>query len=147
MSDAQEIKTERRGGFRAGAGRPKGARNSRPRSKTHSDSIESSKIEKLLAAHYSGEQELSPTQLKAIEIRYSRLKPTLAAIEQTFVDERDAVAPEELRTRLAARFDAKPELLGEVLAIVSDSVLEQALALRSAAKLSAATTGSGGVTH
>lgn len=113
----EEIKKERHGGFRPGAGRPKGRANSRPRAAKHSDAIECSKIEKLLSSHYSGDSKLSPTQLKAIELRYSRLRPTLASIEQTFTDPRDKADPAELATRLAAMFDSKPELLDKVLAI------------------------------
>ncbi len=110
MSDAPTIKTNQRGGFRAGAGRPKGAPNSRPRAKKHSDAIEASKIERILAEHYDGDKELSPTQLKAIEIRYARLKPTLSSVEQTVTDERDTVDPVELEAKLKALHDARPEL-------------------------------------
>jgi hypothetical protein len=121
MSDAPEIKQERRGGFRAGAGRPKGARNSRPRSPAHSDAIECSKIEKLLSGHYSGHSKLSPTQLKAIELRYSRLRPTLSSIEQTFNDPRDKADPNELAARLAAMFHEKPELFEQVVRLKNAS--------------------------
>lgn len=122
MSNAQEIKKDPRGGFRAGAGRPKGARNSRPRAKKHSDAIEASRIENILSDHYAGDLKLSPTQLKAIEIRYSRLRPVLSAIEQTITDERDKADPNELAQRLAAMFEQKPELFDQVIALRSASI-------------------------
>jgi hypothetical protein len=125
MSDAPEIKNGQHGGYRAGAGRPKGARNSRPRSPAHTDAIECSKIEKLLSGHYSGDSKLSPTQLKAIELRYSRLRPTLSSIEQTFNDPRDKADPTELAARLAAMFHEKPELFEQVMRIKNASAAPQ----------------------
>jgi len=95
----------------------KGMKHSKPRPKKQRDEYALARIEELLAKHMDGEIELSPTQLKAIEIRYARLRPTLASIESTVHDERDRKDPAELATRLAAMFDAKPELLDQVLAI------------------------------
>lgn len=123
----QEIKQERRGGYRAGAGRPKGAKNSRPRAQAHSDAIECSKIEKLLSAHYSGVQELSPTQLKAIEIRYSRLRPTLASIEQTHTDPRDHADASQLATKLAALFTEKPQLLEQIRELMANAAQQSGI--------------------
>jgi hypothetical protein len=103
----------------------KGMKHKRPRAKKHSDAIEASKIENLLADHYSGEGELSSTQLKAIEIRYARLKPTLAAIEQTVVDPRDKQDPAQLAQKLAAMFAEKPELWEQVSAIRNQAVAQE----------------------
>jgi hypothetical protein len=126
MSEEQpEIKKERRGGFRPGAGRPKGRRNARPRAPAHSDAIECSKIERLLSDHYSGIAELSPTQLKAIEIRYSRLRPTLASIEQTFNDPRDQADASQIAAKLAALFNEKPELFEQVIALKNAAAAQQ----------------------
>jgi hypothetical protein len=88
----------------------KGMKHSRPRAKKQIDAIEASKIENILADHYRGEGKLSPTQLKAIELRYARLKPTLAAVEQTIVDPRDQQDPADLEAKLKALYDARPEL-------------------------------------
>lgn len=95
----------------------KGMKHKRPRAKKHSDAIEASKIETLLANHYDGVEELSTTQLKAIEIRYARLKPTLAAVEQTIVDPRDQADPNDILMRLNAMFTEKPELWDQLVAM------------------------------
>jgi hypothetical protein len=98
-------------------GRPLGSLNKRPRSPRSDDAQQCTVIEKLLANHYNGREKLSPTQLKAIELRYARLRPTLAAVEHTQLDPRDQMSPEELVAKLAALFDAQPQLLQQVLAL------------------------------
>lgn len=95
----------------------KGMKHKRPRNAKERAVYATSRIEQLLDQAREGEIDLSPQRLKAIELAYSRLKPTLAAIEQTIVDPRDKADPAELATRLAAMFDAKPELLDQVMAI------------------------------
>lgn len=95
----------------------KGMKHRRPRAKKHNDAIEAAKIENLLADHYHGETQLSATQLKAIELRYARLKPTLAAVEQTIVDPRDQVDPSDILQRLNAMFESKPELWEQLVAL------------------------------
>lgn len=95
----------------------KGMKHTRPRAKKHNDAIEASKIENLLADHYHGVTELSSTQLKAIELRYARLKPTLAAIEQTIVDPRDKADPSDILNRLNALLNEKPELWDQLVAL------------------------------
>jgi len=93
----------------------KGMKHRKPRMKKHSDAIEIARIENLLRDHYSGEAKLSGTQLKAIEIRYARLKPTLAAVEQTFADPRDKGDPLQIMQSLIAKLSEKPELLKQLL--------------------------------
>jgi chemotaxis protein histidine kinase CheA len=97
----------------------KGMKHKRPRNAKERAVYATARIEQLLDQAREGEIELTPQRLKAIELAYSRLKPTLAAIEQTVVDPRDKTDPAELATRLAAMFDSKPELLDKVLAIRS----------------------------
>ena len=108
---SEEIKTERRGGYRPNAGRPKGSGLGRKLGNAHKEAIVVGQIEKLLADHYLGKSELSATQLKAIELRYSRLRPTLSSIEQTNIDPRDAADPGALLQQLQALIAEKPHLL------------------------------------
>ena len=49
--------------------------------------------------------------------RYDKLRPSLASTEVTITDPRDQVDPVVIAARLAAMFDAKPELLEQVMQI------------------------------
>lgn len=120
-----EIKTERRGGYRAGAGRPKGSRSGKALSNAHKDAIALGQIENLLAKQIAGEIKLSNEQLEAIKIRYSRLRPTLAAVEQTVHDERDTKDASQLAQRLASMFNEKPELFEQVVALKNSHAAQQ----------------------
>lgn len=99
----------------------KGMKHRRPRTAKERDVYAASRIEQLLDAAREGEIELSPTRLKAMELAYSRLKPTLSAVEQTNVDPRDAADPAQLAQRLASMFNEKPELLEQVRALMANA--------------------------
>ena len=102
----------------------KGMKHRRPRNQKGRDVYAISRIEQILDQAREGELELSPAQLKAIEISYSRLKPTLAAIEQTVVDPRDKQDPDQLAAKLGALFAEKPELWEQVKAIHDKAVAQ-----------------------
>lgn len=106
---SEEIKPGR-GGIRSGAGRPKGSATSRSRTQQERDTVAALRIEQLLDQAREGKVQLAPDRLKAIELRYARLRPMLSAIEQTTVDPRDKQDPAELEAKLRALFDARPEL-------------------------------------
>lgn len=124
MSDAQEIKPGR-GGFRPGAGRPKGAKTSRSKTQQERDTLAALRIEQLLDEAREGKTTLTPDRLKAIELRYSRLRPMLSSVEQTVHDQRDTADPNELARRLASIFEAKPELFEQVQAIRAAASAQQ----------------------
>lgn len=100
----------------------KGMKHRRPRQQGHKDAIAASRIEQILDDQYDPEKrgkeghKLSQAALKALEIRYSRLRPTLAAVEQTHVDERDKSDPTVVMTSLVSRLMQKPELVTKILA-------------------------------
>lgn len=112
MSDAQEIKKSAHGGFRPGAGRPKGI----PQREGQKTASRVHLIKKRLLDHSLGKCDMSATQVRAAEVVLDRHEPRLASIEQTVHDARDTADPQELVQRLAAMFEQKPELLEQVLA-------------------------------
>ena len=95
----------------------KGMKHRRPRNKKERNVYAIARSEEILDQAREGEIELTPAQLKAIELSYSRLKPTLAAVEQTVVDPRDQQDPAQLAQKLAALFAEKPELWEQIKAI------------------------------
>jgi len=103
----------------------KGMKHRRPRTAKDRDIYAAARIEQILDAAREGELELTPARLKAIEIAYSRLKPTLAAIEQTNVDPRDKADPQQLAARLAALFTEKPQLFEQVVALKNAHAAQQ----------------------
>ena len=132
MSDEQqEIKKERRGGFRPGAGRPPGI----PQRPAQKNASRVHLIKKRLIDHSLGKVRMQPSEVRAAEVVLDRHEPRLASIEQTNIDPRDQASPAEIAARLAAMFDAKPELL------------EQVLAIRAAAKESRDATSAGIAPH
>lgn len=96
---------------------------SRPTSDAHKDAILRSKIENRLQNHFDGKKRLSPSQLKAGEILYARLRPVLSAVEQTVTDVRDSLTEDQLLAQLCAIFAAKPELYRRVVEVQSAAAL------------------------
>jgi hypothetical protein len=96
---------------------------SRPTSDAHKDAILRSKIENRLQNHFDGKKRLSPSQLKAGEILYARLRPVLSAVEQTVTDARDSLTEDQLLAQLCAIFAAKPELYKRVVEVQSAAAL------------------------
>jgi hypothetical protein len=96
---------------------------SRPTSDAHKDAILRSKIENRLQNHFDGKKRLSPSQLKAGEILYARLRPVLSAVEQTVTDARDSLTEDQLLAQLCAIFAAKPELYKRVVEVHSAAAL------------------------
>lgn len=113
---SQEIKSGR-GGIRQGAGRPKGSTSSRSRTQQERDSLAAMRIEQILDQAREGKLQLSTDRLKAMELRYARLRPVLSAVEQTNIDPRDKKDPALLVQSLSAMFDQKPELWDQLLKI------------------------------
>lgn len=66
-----------------------------------------------LKAHYSGERELSSTQIKAIELVLDRVAPKLSAVEQTQVSDHDRMDEDEIRSLVRALITSNPWLLAE----------------------------------
>lgn len=110
MNDRPEIKKNQRGGFRPGAGRPKGSSAARSKTQQERDTLAALRIEQILDDAREGKVQLDASKLKAMELRYSRLRPMLSAVEQTINDPRDKQDPAELEAKLRALYDARPEL-------------------------------------
>ncbi|HZQ44461.1 MAG TPA: hypothetical protein VFA99_14495 [Acidobacteriaceae bacterium] len=114
----EQIKKETRGGFRPGAGRPRGSQ-----SKTNREQWAQrlGEIKKRLMDHGLGKVEMQPSQVKALEVLLDRLEPRLSAIEHTEANPRDAADPAQLAARLAALFNEKPHLFEQVMALKNAS--------------------------
>jgi hypothetical protein len=96
------------------AGQP-GMVRSRPTSDAHKDAILRAKIENKLSKHFDGKEKLSISQLRAADLLYARLRPTLSTVEQTLVDQRDKLSEAEVLAELQGLFTAKPELLDKLI--------------------------------
>lgn len=110
MNEQPEIKKERRGGFRPGAGRPRGI----PQREAQKNASRAHLIKKRLLDHGNGKVDLSATQVKALEVLLDRLEPKLSAIEHTDANPRDQLDAGQLAAQLAAMFNEKPELLEQI---------------------------------
>ena len=96
------------------SGQP-GMARSRPTSDAHKDAILRAKIENRLSKHFEGKEKLSISQLRAADLLYARLRPTLSTVEQTLVDHRDKYTEAEILAELQGLFTAKPELLDKLI--------------------------------
>ena len=94
----------------------KGMRYSRPMSAHQRDNIALGQIEILLDKQMHGEIELDPVRLEAIKIRYSRLRPTLSAVEQTTISDDEKLSDAQLLDMLANLIEAHPHLVQQALA-------------------------------
>jgi len=101
----------------------KGQTWNKPMTEQQRDSIACTKIEKRLDDHINGKNKLSITQLRAMELRYNKLRPSLSSVEQHTVGESrdDRTILEELRqaieadpsfrVQLQALLDGKPVIV------------------------------------
>lgn len=121
MDDAQVIKKETRGGFRKGAGRPKGIKQP----EGAKNAMRVALIKKRLIDHGLGLVKMSPSEVRASEVVLDRHEPRLASIEQTVHDSRDMADPAAVAARLAAMFDAKPELFDQVMSLRAAASTQQ----------------------
>ena len=90
--------------------------------------IKASMIMNRLIDHYLGKLEvpLDVTQIKAAEVVLARLVPTLSAVEQTVIDDRDRATEPELQAKLVAMLTANPALLAQINALVGNAAVLQA---------------------
>lgn len=95
----------------------KGMKHRRRRAPKSNDAQVCTVIENRLKNHFDGKEQMSQTQLKAAELLYSRLRPTLSAVEHSQQDPRDVMTPDELVSKLVALFNDKPELWAQVKAL------------------------------
>lgn len=86
----------------------------RERTGKEKDAYALARIEQLLDDACEGKSQVEGSRLKAMEIRYSRLRPTLSAVEQTNHEEQPQ--PEEMMARLTHLFSQNPALLKPLLA-------------------------------
>lgn len=93
----------------------KGMKHSRPRTSKEKDSYRLARIEQILKEARENQRELSKSQQFAIDLEYSKLRPTLAAVEQTMVDERDKSDPTVVMSGLVSKLAQKPELMLKIL--------------------------------
>ena len=71
----------------------------------------------LLEDVMQGDRIANPQQIKSAEILLDRLVPRLAAVEETHVNELDALDREAILSRIQALLAADPTLLPELIAL------------------------------
>ena len=113
MSD-EEIKNKPRGGYRPGAGRPKGSGKGTKLGRDAYWAQRVGEIKKRLSDAALGKCEMQPSQVKAAEVILDRHEPKLSSIEHSEANPRDAADPAQLVARLAALFTEKPQLLEQI---------------------------------
>ena len=86
------------------------------------DRIQPGKLLAKLEAHMDGKVELSASQIKAAEVVLDRLVPRLSSIEQTEVNEMDALSGEGILGRIQALLQADPTLLPQLVAMQAREV-------------------------
>ena len=86
------------------------------------DRIQPGKLLAKLEAHMDGKVELSASQIKAAEVVLDRLVPRLSSIEQTEVNEMDALSREDILRRIQALLQSDPTLLPELVALQAREV-------------------------
>lgn len=91
------------------------------------DQIQASMLMNRLRDHGLGKIDLSPAQVKSIEVILSKLVPSLSSVEQTITDERDTLQDSDLATRLASLFAEKPGLFEQVVAIGRAAIARQSM--------------------
>jgi len=89
----------------------KGQKWSRPMTQHQRDSIALTKIEKFLDKQIDGElKDWTPTRLKALEIRYNKLRPHLSAADINAKAPQPMQSEEELVAKLGELLHKYPEL-------------------------------------
>jgi len=96
------------------AGR-KGSTHSRPRNQAERDIYALTKIEQILDDIGISEKrkEINPVRLKALEIRYNKLRPALSSVEQT--NHEPARSHADIINDIKALVESKPDLLRTLL--------------------------------
>jgi hypothetical protein len=84
------------------------------------DRIQPGKLLAKLEAHTNGKIQLSASQIKSAEVLLDRLVPRLSSIEQTDVNEMDAL----ILGRIHALLQSDPTLLPELVALQAREVRE-----------------------
>lgn len=93
----------------------KGQKWSRPMTPHQRDAIALTKIEKFLDKQIDGElQDWSPTRLKALEIRYNKLRPALSAVDNTVHSTAENETPEQMMAKLQALLAANPHIIRDM---------------------------------
>ena len=100
-----------RGGFRPGAGRPKGIR-ARQRNEGWLSTV--TRIKKQLVEHGFGNVDMNPSQVKALEVILDRHEPRLSSVEQVQQDPRDLGDPNALLSQMVAALAANPLLVARL---------------------------------
>jgi hypothetical protein len=103
----------------------KGQTWSKPMTKQQRDEIALTKIEKMLDDQRDGVVELTPIQLKALEIRYHKLRPSLSAVEQTNLNPQDQITESQLISNLHSFLQANPDVLPQLIAMQQKPVESQ----------------------
>ena len=103
----------------------KGATWSKPMTRQQRDEIAVTKIENILDNHRDGKNRLSISRLRAIELRYHKLRPSLSAVEQTIINDADSQSEGDIVAKLVALFQAEPSLMGKIQAAVGNAAVLQ----------------------
>jgi hypothetical protein len=98
------------------AGR-KGQQHRRPKTQRERDQYAITKIEELLDSVREGNESVDAARLRAIELRYSRLRPLLSSVEQTTIEEMPAEV--DLMSKFRALLDVDPSLRAQLLALLT----------------------------
>lgn len=90
--------------------RAKGS-TSKPRNAKERQLISAGFIFNRCVQHAKGEVEMTATQLKAADIVLSKTMPSLANVEQTIMNDSDALSMEQIQAQMIAIVQANPDLL------------------------------------
>lgn len=92
-----------------------GAKQARPKTQQERDVYALTKIEQILDSIGITQKKktIDPVRLKALEIRYNKLRPALSAVEQT--NHEPSRGQDEIINDIKALLASKPELLATLL--------------------------------
>ena len=106
----------------------KGQKWSKGMTKHQRDEIALTKIENFMDAQmdkvlacpdcgkeYESVKVIEPAQAALIRARYDKLRPTLSAVEQTIIDDRDSQSEGDIMAKLRALVGAHPDLIRSLL--------------------------------
>lgn len=109
----------------------KGSTWNKPMTKHQRDEIALTKIENYMDAQmdkvlacpdcgqkYEQVKEMTPAQSALIRARYDKLRPTLSAVEQTVINEKDGESEQEVMDKLRALVSANTHTIRAILAEV-----------------------------
>ena len=93
-------------------------------SQRHKDGIKAAALINRLTDCANGKAEMSAVQVQAAQVVLKKLIPDLSAVEQTTLDDRDTMTPEQIMEQIKLLVDASPDMRGMLLNLVSKQIDE-----------------------